>query len=195
MSDFLTLAGENAVKAAEDYGNRNLFDAAIQSMTEAKNFNPELTPMADNYIAAYKVQQAVQLKQSLYKVLGIEDVKVSSEEIKKQFKKMALMLHPDKNGSVVAEAAFKSALNAYDVIYDDAKRSSYDFRMGFHSPPRSRPQPQPHNGTSRPTSQHATEATMRGYHCYTKSGRRPRYIVTRFRGGRATWEPEYWEQA
>lgn len=141
--EFLKLAAKNAAKAAEDYITRQLFDAAIQSMMAAKDLNPELTAMADNYIAGYMVQQAVHSKKSLYKVLGLEDVKASREEIKRRFKKMALALHPDKNGSVVAEAAFKSVSNAYEVISDEKKRLAYDYRMGFNSPPTTRQQQHP----------------------------------------------------
>lgn len=56
-------------------------------MMTAKNLNPDLSAaMANNYIAAYQAQQAVavQLNQSLYNILGLEDVKASREEIKQE---------------------------------------------------------------------------------------------------------------
>uniref|UniRef100_A0A7N0VBC9 J domain-containing protein n=1 Tax=Kalanchoe fedtschenkoi TaxID=63787 RepID=A0A7N0VBC9_KALFE len=131
------MAGKHAVRAAEDYIQRSLFQQAVQSMKAAKDLDPDLSCMADNYIAAYTVLEAAHAKKSLYKVLGVEDVKASGAEIKKRFRKMSLMVHPDKNGSVAAEEAFKHVWNALEVLSDDKKRLAYDGKMGYQekSPP------------------------------------------------------------
>jgi curved DNA-binding protein len=61
-----------------------------------------------------------------YKILGINQT-ASAEEIKKQFRKLALKYHPDRNpGDAVAEAKFKEISEAYEVLSDPDKRSKYD---------------------------------------------------------------------
>jgi len=65
-------------------------------------------------------------KRDYYDVLGI--VKSSSpEEIKKAYRKSALKYHPDKNkGDKAAENKFKEAGEAYHVLSDKERRTSYD---------------------------------------------------------------------
>ena len=61
-----------------------------------------------------------------YEVLGL-DRSASSEEIKKNYRKLARQYHPDKNqGDKSAEAKFKEVQEAYDILSDDNKRSAYD---------------------------------------------------------------------
>lgn len=59
----------------------------------------------------------------LYKILKT-DINSSEEEIKKQYKKLALKHHPDKiNGD---EIMFKKITNAYNILSDIEKRKIYD---------------------------------------------------------------------
>ncbi len=61
-----------------------------------------------------------------YKILGV-DRKASQEEISKAFKKLARKHHPDLNpGDKTAEAKFKEAGEAYEVLKDPEKRKLYD---------------------------------------------------------------------
>jgi molecular chaperone DnaJ len=65
-------------------------------------------------------------KRDYYEVLGVERT-ASEDEIKKAYRKLALQLHPDRNpGDKQAEARFKEAAEAYDVLGDSAKRRQYD---------------------------------------------------------------------
>lgn len=53
----------------------------------------------------------------------------SEAEVKKQFRYLANIYHPDKNGGTKeSEEAFKIILTAYDVLSDKAKRETYDIR-------------------------------------------------------------------
>ena len=61
-----------------------------------------------------------------YAVLGI-DRSATQEEIKKAYRKIAFENHPDKNpNNKEAEARFKEASEAYDILRDPAKRENYD---------------------------------------------------------------------
>lgn len=61
-----------------------------------------------------------------YSVLGV-DKKVTKDEIKKAFRKLALKYHPDKTkGDKAAEEKFKEVNEAYEVLSDDEKRKKYD---------------------------------------------------------------------
>lgn len=51
----------------------------------------------------------------------------SPEEIKKSYRKLAMQYHPDRNpGDAEAEAKFKEAAEAYDILRDADKRARYD---------------------------------------------------------------------
>jgi molecular chaperone DnaJ len=68
-------------------------------------------------------------KRDYYEILGISK-SASKDEIKKAYRKLAMQFHPDKNpGNKEAEAKFKEASHAADILMDDQKRSMYD-RMG-----------------------------------------------------------------
>lgn len=61
-----------------------------------------------------------------YQILNCERT-ASDEEIKKEYRKLAMMNHPDRNGgSKEAEEKFKEITEAYDVLRDPQKRAAYD---------------------------------------------------------------------
>lgn len=55
--------------------------------------------------------------------------KASDAEIKKAFRHLANLYHPDKNPSHEAEAIFKEINEAYEVLGDPASRLDYDQRL------------------------------------------------------------------
>lgn len=63
------------------------------------------------------------LEKDYYKVLGVPET-ASSNEIKKQYRKLAHELHPDKNPGM--EERFKEVSEAYDVLGTETKRKEYD---------------------------------------------------------------------
>jgi len=65
-------------------------------------------------------------KRDYYEILGVGKT-ASDDEIKKAFRKLAVKYHPDKNpGDKEAEAKFKEAGQAYEVLKDKQKRQRYD---------------------------------------------------------------------
>lgn len=66
------------------------------------------------------------MAESLYDTLGVAKT-ATADEIRKAYRKLARMHHPDVNpGSAAAEAKFKKVSAAYDVLSDDKKRKAYD---------------------------------------------------------------------
>ena len=65
-------------------------------------------------------------KRDYYEILEVQK-NATPEEIKKAYRKMAIRFHPDKNpNDPSAEAKFKEAAEAYEVLSDADKRSRYD---------------------------------------------------------------------
>ena len=60
-----------------------------------------------------------------YNILGVSR-SASESEIKKAYRKLALKFHPDKNKSPGAEEKFKQVAEAYDILSDPEKKSTYD---------------------------------------------------------------------
>ncbi|MFO1325521.1 MAG: molecular chaperone DnaJ [Burkholderiales bacterium] len=65
-------------------------------------------------------------KRDYYTVLGVERG-ASEDELKKAYRKLAMKHHPDRNpDDKGAEAKFKEAKEAYEVLTDARKRAAYD---------------------------------------------------------------------
>ncbi len=71
-------------------------------------------------------------KRDYYEVLGV-DRSADDKELKKAFRSLARRYHPDKNDDPDADERFKEIQEAYAVLSDSQKRSTYD-RFG-HNPP------------------------------------------------------------
>ena len=67
-------------------------------------------------------------KRDLYEVLGVSK-SASKDEIKSAYRKLAKKYHPDNHETGDAEK-FKEVQEAYDILFDDQKRSAYD-QFGF----------------------------------------------------------------
>src|SRR5579863_29295 len=65
-------------------------------------------------------------KRCYYEVLGVPR-ESAPDDIRRAYKQQALKHHPDRNpGDCEAEAKFKQATEAYQVLSDEEKRSIYD---------------------------------------------------------------------
>ena len=65
-------------------------------------------------------------KRDYYEVLGV-DSKVEQDDLKKIYRKMALKLHPDKNGDTEeAKLNFQELNEAYQTLSDPQERAWYD---------------------------------------------------------------------
>lgn len=78
-------------------------------------------------------------KRDYYEILGI-DRSANENDIKRAFRKKAMEYHPDRNKSPDAEEKFKEVNEAYEVLSDPSKKSTYDRfgheglnSQGFHA--------------------------------------------------------------
>src|SRR5580698_7532786 len=83
---------------------------------------------------------ASQIPRDYYEVLGVER-DADDASIKKAFRSLARQLHPDVNShDPEAEAKFKEAAEAYEVLSDSSRRATYDryghdgLRTGGYAP-------------------------------------------------------------
>ena len=60
-----------------------------------------------------------------YEILGLKE-NCSQKDIKKNYKKLALLFHPDRGGN---EEIFKNLSQAYEILSDSKKRRQYDMEQ------------------------------------------------------------------
>ena len=64
-------------------------------------------------------------KRDYYDILGVQR-NATKDEIKSEYRKLALKYHPDRNKAPDAESRFKEISEAYAILSDDEKRAQYD---------------------------------------------------------------------
>ena len=65
-------------------------------------------------------------KRDYYEILGVSG-DVDAKELKKAYRKLAMKYHPDRNpDDKDADAKFKEATEAYEILGDQQKRAAYD---------------------------------------------------------------------
>ncbi|KAL5541781.1 hypothetical protein UlMin_009491 [Ulmus minor] len=107
------------------------FVGARKIALKAQNLYPDLENIAQMLLVCNvhcsSEQKLYATEMDWYGILQVEE-KADEITIKKQFKKFALLLHPDKNKFPGAEAAFKLVGEAQRVLLDKEKRALHDMR-------------------------------------------------------------------
>ncbi|RDX96406.1 DnaJ-like subfamily B member 12, partial [Mucuna pruriens] len=127
---------DEAVRArqiAEARMQRGEFVEALKFATKAKKLYADVE-FITQILTICEVHNAAQKNVSgsdmdWYAILQTERL-ADEATIKKQYRRLALLLHPDKNKFAGAEAAFKLIGQAHGVLSDQAKRSLYDIKFG-----------------------------------------------------------------
>uniref|UniRef100_A0A7N0RA47 J domain-containing protein n=1 Tax=Kalanchoe fedtschenkoi TaxID=63787 RepID=A0A7N0RA47_KALFE len=135
---------EEALRAKENaerlFLERNLV-AAKRYALKAQSLCPGLdgvSQMVDTFNIYLASEARVNGEIDYYSILGLKPT-ADDGKVKKQYKKMAVLLHPDKNKCVGADGAFKLVSEAWTVLSDRAKRSAYDIRRKKQLPAHSNP--------------------------------------------------------
>lgn len=106
-------------------GESGDWEAAVRELKSLQEANPQ-----DTSIAKELRQAELELKKSkrkdFYKIIGVEK-DASENDIKKAYRKLAIVHHPDKNpDDEDAEKRFKEIGEAYETLSDPEKRARYD---------------------------------------------------------------------
>ena len=108
---------EEAEKAYR-FAEERFVAGALRSARNAKRLFASL-PALQNAAAAYEVHAAVAAAarggRNWYAVLGLPS-DATHEDMKKQYKRLCLVLHPDKNRSAAADGAFKLLQQAWEAL-------------------------------------------------------------------------------
>ncbi|XP_074278543.1 uncharacterized protein LOC141602129 [Silene latifolia] len=108
----------------KDLNGAKKFALKAQSLYPGLNGLEQLLMTVNVYMSAEKKVNGVA---DWYAVLGV-DISCDDETLKKQYRKLALILHPDKTKSVGAEGAFKLVSEAWSLLSDKTKRAAYDLK-------------------------------------------------------------------
>ncbi|KAI3731361.1 hypothetical protein L1987_62549 [Smallanthus sonchifolius] len=150
----------------KDYAGSKKFILKAQTLYPGLDGISQMLSTLDVYIAS---ENKVSGEIDWYGVLGANP-NDDDETIKKHYRKLALMLHPDKNKAVGADGAFKLLSEAWSLLSDKAKRTDYNQRRsmrGFHLkvPSQSGGGPPPAaNGVHSFAKQATTKQNIRSHH-------------------------------
>ncbi|KAE8669656.1 cucumber peeling cupredoxin-like [Hibiscus syriacus] len=123
-----------------------------------------------------------------YEALGFpRHIKVDAGILKKEYRKKAMLVHPDKNmGSPLASESFKKLQCAYEVLSDSMKKRDYDEQLRKEeSKARSVCQKSHSSSHQQSTSDHRSEESRR-IQC-TKCGNSHIWVCTNRNKAKARW--------
>jgi DnaJ family protein C protein 7 len=117
-----TKARKTRAKALGESGN---WDEAIRELRAIHDANPSEPGIAKE-IREAELELKKSKRKDYYKILGLEK-DCSEQEIKKAYRKLAIVHHPDKNpGDEEAADRFKEIQEANETLSDSQKRARYD---------------------------------------------------------------------
>ncbi|KAK9724760.1 hypothetical protein RND81_05G096100 [Saponaria officinalis] len=114
----------------KDFTGAKKFALKAQSLYPTLDGVSQLLTTLDVHVAA---MNKIGDEMNFYKILGVSPF-ADDETIKKQYRKLLLQLHPDKNQSVGADTAFQIVSDAFSILSDKTKRSAYNSRHHIKMP-------------------------------------------------------------
>ncbi|XP_062225430.1 uncharacterized protein LOC133924069 [Phragmites australis] len=108
--------------AARDLQGAKKFALKAQALFPGLEGIVQTIATLDIYLAS---EVKVAGEKDWYSILSVATT-ADDETLKKQYRKLVLQFHPDKNKSVGAEGAFQMVQEAYTVLSDKTKRAVYD---------------------------------------------------------------------
>ncbi|XP_072964550.1 uncharacterized protein [Typha angustifolia] len=107
---------------AKDIAGAKKFAIKAQTLFPALEGINQMIATLDVYLAS---EVNVSGEKDWYRILCLS-ASADDDTVKKQYRRLALQLHPDKNKSIGAEGAFQLISEAWNVLSDKSKRMSYD---------------------------------------------------------------------
>ncbi|KAL4574763.1 hypothetical protein LXL04_021600 [Taraxacum kok-saghyz] len=126
----------------KDYPGAKKFILKAQTLYPGLDGISQMLTTLDVYMAS---DNKISGESDWYGILGVNP-NDDDETIRKHYRKLALLLHPDKNKSVGADGAFKLLSEAWTLLSDKGKRSAYNLKRNMPKPP---PPPPTANGVHR----------------------------------------------
>ena len=115
-------ARKTKARALGESGN---WEEAVREFKAIAEANPQEPGIAKDVRDA-ELELKKSKRKDYYKILGVEK-DADDTQIKKAYRKLAIIWHPDKNpGDPKAEEKFKDIQEAYETLSDSQKRARYD---------------------------------------------------------------------
>ena len=106
-------------------GESGDWEESVREWKAIKESSPEEADVNKNLRHA-ELELKKSKRKDLYKILSVEK-DASDNDIKRAYRKLAIVHHPDKNpGDETAAERFKDVGEAYETLSDPQKRSRYD---------------------------------------------------------------------
>lgn len=107
-----------------------------------------------------------------YKILGVPR-DATQDQIKKAFRKLAFLYHPDKNPGQASRAMMQQINEAYDILGEPVKRQSYNYRYDYRNSPSSNQyKTNTRSNQKTRTRQTSKKRTNQGYSPFRRTKRR-----------------------
>ncbi|KAL5701468.1 hypothetical protein ACHQM5_026798 [Ranunculus cassubicifolius] len=142
------LFAEKKMESKDFVGARKLALKAQQLYSDLDGISQMMTVIDVHCSAEKKVMDK---ENDWYGILKLE-LSADEASIKKQYRKLALLLHPDKNKLAGAEAAFKLIGEAHRVLSDRDSRWKYDSFYKAHKNRLAHPQQRPNTTQRQPAA-------------------------------------------
>ncbi|KAI4351911.1 hypothetical protein L6164_006212 [Bauhinia variegata] len=107
---------------AKDILGAKKFAVKAQKLFPGLEGIPQMIATLDVYVSA---ENEINGEPDWYGILGVNPW-ADDETVRRNYRKLALLLHPDKNKSIGADGAFKLISEAWSLLSDKAKRAVYD---------------------------------------------------------------------
>lgn len=130
---------KQALDQAREYVSEGDYEEALWILERLGQLNPALKEVAELGAVAEVCNAASsrscacsseKRNPDWYRILKVDE-KSEPSAIKKRYRHLALLLHPDKNKHVKAEAAFKLVSEAYACLSDKKKREIFNVRRSY----------------------------------------------------------------
>ncbi|CAA0840747.1 Chaperone DnaJ-domain superfamily protein [Striga hermonthica] len=112
----------------KDYGGCRDFAILAQETEPLLEGSDQILAVAEVLLAADNKRLSIN-QPDWYAVLQIPQRTEEAEVIKKQYRRLALLLHPDKNRFPFSDSAFRLVADSWAVLSDPTKKSAYDSEL------------------------------------------------------------------